>query len=145
MPALTVKQLHSLPNDLADLEADSVAQGFSMLRRLREDWEQGENSFDRAGELLLGAFAGRRLIGIGGLNIDPFAGDPEIGRLRHLYVLAAHRRSSVGGELVRQLLAHARDHFRVVRLWTGKASDFYVAMGFAEVEEAKATHRMTLR
>ena len=145
MLKFVIMPLRNLPNDLAALEAESITQGFSMVLRLREEWDRAQNRFDRGGEVLLGAFAGPRLVGIGGLNIDPYLADPEIGRLRHLYVLTAHRRSSVGAALVRELLAHAVGHFLMVRLWTGKAAAFYDALGFESVTEAKATHRIVVR
>lgn len=142
---ITIIPLHRLPADFDQLESESLAGGYSMLRRLRQGWERGENRFDRSGELLLGAFNGAQLVGVGGVNIDPYVQDAEIGRLRHLYVLAANRRFSVGGRLVRELLAHARRHFRVIRLRTTQASDFYAALGFEKVDEPSATHCLALR
>lgn len=137
---MIIKPLAALPADLSFLEAESIAQGFSMIRRLREDWETGQNRFDGPGEVLLGAFADERLVGVGGLNIDPYLADPGVGRLRHLYVLQARRRSSVGSRLVGGLLSHAAGRFGRVRLWTGQAGAFYEALGFARTDEEKATH-----
>ena len=33
-----------------------------------------------------------RLVGVCGLNVDPYLDDPSVGRVRHLYVLVAARR-----------------------------------------------------
>lgn len=74
---------------------ESCAEGFDHVRRLIAHWEDGSNRFERLGEKLFGAFHEDALIGVGGLNIDPYAGDPAIGRVRHLYVLPNHRRHGV--------------------------------------------------
>jgi hypothetical protein len=52
----TLARLLSLPAALGALEREAVSQGFGMLTRLRKEWETGANRFDRAGEVLLGAF-----------------------------------------------------------------------------------------
>jgi len=136
--------LLALPASFADLEAEASAQGFSMVGRLRRGWEDGSNRFDRPGETLWGAFRSDRLIGVGGLNIDPYLDDPLVGRLRHIYVLDAERRNGVGRALVAVLLDHAAGSFRVVRLSTDRASAFYGELGFAAVDEPNTTHRLSL-
>ena len=111
-----------------------------MVSRLRGEWEAGLNRFDRAGEILLGAFRGADLIATGGLNIDPYLCDPSVGRIRHVYVLAADRQTGTGRAIVERLLAHASDHFETVRLWTARASSFYDRLGFTQTNADKATH-----
>lgn len=68
------------------LKAESIALNFNMLRRLEENWQRGENRFNAPGEKLLGAFLNGRLVGVCGLNRDPFSQQPRAGRIRHLYV-----------------------------------------------------------
>ena len=55
------------------LKTESTALNFNMLRRLEENWERGENRFNAPGEKLLGAFLNGKLVGICGLNRDPFS------------------------------------------------------------------------
>ena len=56
------------------------------MNRLFFEWTTGLNAFGQPGERFLGVFAGNRLIGVGGLNRDPYVAAPNIGRLRHMYV-----------------------------------------------------------
>jgi GNAT superfamily N-acetyltransferase len=145
MTDIALRRLTELPDDLDALEKESVDQGFSMLRRLRSEWHGGDNRFAQDGEMFVGAFDGKRLVGVGGLNVDPYAGAPDVGRLRHIYVLQSHRGAGVGTVLVRHLLAGAAGRFRVVRLWTGCASDFYDKLGFGQISDPKATHQIGIR
>jgi len=50
------------------LKAESMAAGFNMLHRLEENWLNGQNRFDKAGENLLGFYADGILVGDGTLS-----------------------------------------------------------------------------
>src|SRR5438270_11536961 len=89
------------PDRLAELVAESEETGFRFVRRLVEDWESGRNRFDGPGEALFAAVCGQRVVGVCGLNADPYTAAPGVGRVRRLYVLAGFRRSGVGRQLVR--------------------------------------------
>ena len=86
------------------LRAESLAQNLNMLRRLAENWQNGENRFNAPGEKLLGAFAHGQLVGVCGLNIDPFSQQPRAGRIRHLYIADRHHRQGIGHHPLRQQL-----------------------------------------
>lgn len=43
----------------------------------------------------------KKIVGVGGVNIDPYTSDINIGRIRHVYVLPAYRQKGVGKELLR--------------------------------------------
>jgi GNAT superfamily N-acetyltransferase len=138
---ITVARL-SLPDARVPLLTRMAdAEGFNFLDRLETDWVSGENRFDRAGEILLGAHDGAALIAIGGLNIDPF-GTPNCGRLRRVYVVPSHRGCGVGKLLVGKLLDHARQNFGRARLRTDTecASQFYLRLGFHRIDDPNATH-----
>src|SRR5438270_14085230 len=96
----------------ADLIAVAANDGHFVLR-LRDHWLDGSEQFNRAGELLLGAFAGDRLVGVGGISLDPYEPEDGLARVRHVYVLAAHRRKGIARTLMAQLIEHARHHFRI--------------------------------
>ena len=70
--------------DLPELREEASSQGFRFVERLADDWARGTNRFEGPGEVLFGAFAGQRLIGIGGLNREPYDPAPGVARLRHL-------------------------------------------------------------
>ena len=140
MSSLIVSRLLSLPAALAPMEREAIGEGFGMITRLREEWESGANRFDGEGEVLLGAFRADALLGIGGLNRDPYVSDARVGRLRHFYVMKAERRAGIGRTLVERILGHAAGNFDSVRLWTDRAGLFYDCLGFDRLEGPKVTH-----
>src|SRR3989442_1637640 len=90
---ILIERLRGLPVDsLAALIAESEQAGLRFVRRLVEEWGTGANRFDRSGEALFAARVDGELVGVCGLNIDPYAANDRIGRLRHLYVRSAFRR-----------------------------------------------------
>lgn len=145
MGSLVIARLLELPATLKVLEDESLSQEFGMLARLRSEWDSRANRFDRDGEILLGAYRDERLVGIGGLNRDPYLPDGATGRIRHLYVLEGERRAGIGTALVERLLQHAVAHFDVVRLWSDHAHRFYESLGFLPVDAPKATHLLRIR
>jgi GNAT superfamily N-acetyltransferase len=100
----------------------SLREGWRFVRRLADEWVAGTNRFDRSGEELLAAWADGALVGVCGLNTDPYAGDPATGRVRRLYVLRAFRGRGVGRLLVQAVLQSARTRFRSLRLRTESAA-----------------------
>jgi GNAT superfamily N-acetyltransferase len=130
------------------LLADSEHAGLRLVRRLVDDWASGQNRFDRPGEALFAALTAGRMVGVCGLNVDPYCAAPRVGRVRHLYVLSSHRRLGVGRHLVRAVIAAARDPFDTLRLRTGNpaAARLYESLGFLpSVGDADCTHILELR
>ena len=144
MSRIVYKELTSLPSTLEELERESVAAGFGMITRLRRDWESGTNRFQEDGEIFLGAFRGRKLVGTGGLSRDPYVFDPSVGRVRHVYVMEGERRAGAAKVLVQRLIVHAGGRFKSVRLSTARASLFYESLGFAPITGEHVTHAMAL-
>jgi hypothetical protein len=70
---------------LAALVEESHAEGFRFLIRFEQEYLSGQVRFEGTGETLLGAFEDSALIGMAGLTLDPYSGDPHTGRMRHLY------------------------------------------------------------
>jgi GNAT superfamily N-acetyltransferase len=143
----SIEALHELSTDrIGELLVDSEATGSRIARRLIDDWAAGANRFDRPGEALFGASMADRLVGVCGLNIDPYARDPRIGRVRHLYVLTACRRHGVGRQLVARVIELAADRFDSLRLRTSnpEAARLYEAAGFRACAEGECTHAMDL-
>ena len=140
--AVVVRELSALPDGFAALVRASEAEGYRFLTRMLVAWEDGSNRFSADGEALLGAFAGDEPTGVCGLNVDPYAADAGVGRLRHLYVPAPWRRRGVGARLVTRCLARAEGRFDAVRLRVpdAAAARFYEALGFRTIDAADATH-----
>lgn len=135
---------NSLP--IAELDAiiaEANEEGWLFLNRLVDEWRSGANRFDGVGEALFLAYRQGKLVGICGLNIDPYAHDPRIGRVRHLFVSRSHRRCSIGRMLIEAVRAEAKRTFRELRLTTDSrdAGAFYRRMGFQRLRNSQhATH-----
>lgn len=142
-----LKRLDPETEEFRALIEESRLEGFWMLVRLLDSWESGRNRFTRRGETLLAAWRGEELAGVCGLNVDPYVEARREGRVRHLYVSAAHRRNGIGRSLVRAIVDKARRHFPVLNVRApDEAFPFYEALGFRRVEnEEFATHRLVLR
>jgi GNAT superfamily N-acetyltransferase len=128
---------------VAPLITESEQAGLRFVRRLAEEWASGRNRFDRPGETMFGALMDGRLVGACGLNIDPYADDPRVGRVRHLYVLRAHRRLGIGRQLVGAVVAAAHGPFATLRLSTANpaAARLYESLGFRpHPGDAHCTH-----
>ena len=134
------------PGGLDALLAESEQAGSPIVRRLVDEWASGANRFDRAGEALFAARIEGCLVGVCGLNVDPYSAEPRLGRVRHLYVLSAYRRRGIGRQLVARVIATARGRFDRLRLSTRnpEAAQLYERMGFGSTEAAHCTHVMSV-
>jgi GNAT superfamily N-acetyltransferase len=139
---LTIAPLTAVQSELTALEREASGQGFKFVSRLVEDWRTGANRFDKAGERLLVASWAGTVVGVGGLNVDPYASSARTARLRHLFVAGDFRRQGIGEALVMALLEEAAPHFDQVRLQTDtlEAACFYLRLGFAAVDDTHASH-----
>jgi ribosomal protein S18 acetylase RimI-like enzyme len=135
---LRIERLNDLTSGLvAELLSENESFGSRIVRRLVEEWGNGTNRFDRPGEALFGAWVNGRLVGVCGLNVDPYAGNERVGRVRHLYVLSAFRRSGVGRQLVVHVIQAARGRFDDLRLRTNNpaAARLYQTLGFRSCDD----------
>jgi len=143
-----IEHLTDLPAaGLIVLLAESEQAGLGFLRRLADEWASGVNRFDRPGEALFGARVGRELIAVGGLNVDPYAAMPRVGRVRHLYVLSPWRRAGIGGRLVAEIVEAARGRFDRLHLRTQNpaAARLYERLGFVRrTDVAHCSHVLEL-
>ncbi len=118
--------------EIHHLVQESKEEGFNFLTKLVNEYESEVNTFNKTGECLYGMFQEEMLIGIGGLNQDPYTEDNKIGRLRRFYISKDYRRIGLGNLLLNRLLSHAEKYFQIVILHTDtKQGDaFYIANGF---------------
>ena len=141
---LTIRPLTD-PTVLAELAADAEADGWRMVSRLMAEWTDGRNRFAARGERAYVVVAeDGRPVAIGGLNVDPFASDPTVGRIRRVYVARTQRRRGVASALMQKLSIDSAEHFRMLHLRTdsAEASAFYEAIGFRRVVgDPNCTHR----
>jgi GNAT superfamily N-acetyltransferase len=139
-----LKRFRPTTSAFGALKDESRLEGYWMLVRLADGWASGRNMFLKRGEALYGAWHGRELAGVCGLNIDPYFEDRDHGRVRHLFVSACHRRTGLGRMLVEAVLDRARHHFAVLNTRAPQeAFGFYERIGFQRAEgEEFLKHRM---
>lgn len=128
--------------DLGDLVDLAEAEGHEFVARTKSQWASGANRFDQKGEAFFVAYGDSSVVGICGLNSDPYLNDSAVGRLRHLYVHPSHRRAGMAEALVTRCLGFAVGRFDRVRLRTSNpaADALYRSMGFTPVLDSSATH-----
>jgi len=141
-----VAPIASVGPELRALAACARDENFPFMDRLIAHWEDRSNRFDQPGETYLGVWQSGELVAAGGLNRDPYSGGPQVGRVRHLYVHPAARRSGAGRTLMAAIIARSRDSFAVLRLrtTTERGAMFYESLGFARSDAADASHVMQL-
>lgn len=132
---------------LGDLPIVAAREGFAMVWRLVDDWAAGTNCFDAPGELLVVARVDGDVVGVGGLNHDPWA-SMGVARVRRLYVRPDARRSGLGRALLARVVAAAGlGGFHTVRLRTTtvRGAAFFESCGFVAVTgEPEATHVLAI-
>lgn len=134
-------------DDVNSLALESEKEGFRFCRRLYDEYESGANRFDRDGEALFVAHQSDRIVGICGLNQDPYSQFGNVGRVRRLYVHPDFRQSGVGRWLVSTVILEAKRFYETLTLRTDNpvADQFYRAIGFSTVHVPdSATHWLSL-
>ncbi len=141
-------RLFDLPtSEVQPLVLESRTESHTFVDRLVDEYADASNRFALPGEALYAAYVDETMVGIGGLNRDPYVRQADTGRVRHLYVLADWRSRGVGRKLMQQIIDDARDHFSMLtlRTFSPDAGRFYVAIGFEAITEVESvTHRLLL-
>lgn len=140
---MLIRRLQSvIGRELDPLLGAAEAEAHRFVQRLVDDWGSGANRFDSPDEALFGAYLDGRLVGICGLNRDPYTAADGVGRVRHLYVLPEFRGQGIGGELVQAVMTAAAGRFRALRLRTDSqaAKRFYERRGFQPTTDPDCTH-----
>jgi ribosomal protein S18 acetylase RimI-like enzyme len=142
-----VQRIQHLPiQEFTEMLVESKTSGFRAIERLLTDWETGANRFDRSGEALFIARQDESIVGVCGLNRDPYIDSSEIGRVRRLYVMQKNRRLGIGRTLVHQIIevANLRFDWLHVRTTNPIAAQFYHSLGFMACNCESATHTLNL-
>jgi len=145
---VSIQRLHRLDlNEIAHLAQESRDEGFRHITRLSEQYESGTNRFDQPGEALFAARDRERIIGICGLNQDPYSMTAGVGRVRRLYVSKLYRRHGVARWLMEQVIEEAKRHYSVLVLKTDHpiADRFYDSLGFISMgDNDNVSHMLRL-
>ncbi|PGD93970.1 GNAT family N-acetyltransferase [Bacillus wiedmannii] len=126
---------------------ESKEEEFNFLIRLISEYENKINIFNKTGECLYGIFQGEKLIGIGGLNEDPYTENNKISRLRRFYIAKEYRRKGLGRLLLVRIISDAKKYFNIVVLNTDtvQGDKFYTSIGFVKgIKFVGASHYLNL-
>ena len=140
---MEIRKIKDSSIGLLEILADEAnSEGYRFVQRTIDEWRNYINKFSKKGEILFGIFISDLCVGIGGLNVDPFINDPNIGRIRHVYISQKYRRKGLATLLLRKIIQIAAMHFELLRLYTENpnASSFYESLGFIESKAEKKTH-----
>lgn len=149
MKDINVVKINELPlGELLPFQLESQKEGFQLINKLITEYENEKNRFDKPGEVLFAVYFQKRMVGIGGLNRDPYSSDNVTGRIRHVYVLNQVRRLGIGSLLINQIIKEARLSFHVLTLRTLTETGclFYEKLGFQKTTKLNgATHFLGLK
>lgn len=132
-----------LENQLDELVEESVEEGYNFVRRLRDEYINETNNFKNKGELLYFAYIKGKVVGVCGINNDPYLNDKDFGRVRHLYVLKNYRGAGLANLLLDNVVKNSKKHFKTFTLRTFNeiASNLYCKYGFTKKEKYESvTH-----
>lgn len=142
----SIKKL--LTDEISDLVEESVREEFHFLKRLVNDYNSGRNRFDKSGESLYAVYGSSgKIIGVCGLNQDPYSQNCSVGRIRRLYISKSYRRLGIAGKFVEEVIQEAKKHYSVLVLTTDnpEADLFYQRLGFStEPVYQNSTHHLEL-
>ena len=119
--------------DLAEILEESKGLGYGMIERLIREWKSGETDFSKENEAYFAFVADGKVVGVGGVNEEPYLKIKEYGRMRHLYVLKSWRRKGIGSAIVGTTIDFAKKHYILMTLMTpkdGRSDSFYEGIGF---------------
>lgn len=128
-------------DSIIPLKGEAVKDGTKLVGKMVDEWKSGENKFFKRGEKAWGLFIDEECIAFAGINIDPYleGNDGSVGRVRHVYVNQKYRGQGLSKVLVKIVLDHAKNYFKVVRLSTNNpiARHLYESFGFTDTGETK--------
>ncbi|WP_051621053.1 GNAT family N-acetyltransferase [Paenibacillus sp. UNC451MF] len=149
MDEVVIKKVNRLDTlELSLLVNESTNEGFRHLQRLVNDYESARNTFDKQGEAIFIAYHQGKVVGVCGLNQDPYAKENKVGRVRRMYVSSGSRRLGIGRLLMDAVISEARRHYSLLVLKTDNpgADLFYRSLGFvADTPSAHYSHVLTLK
>lgn len=133
-------------NEINILVELSVGEGFNFLNRLREDWLNGVNRFDKENERLYLLKIEEEIVGVGGINHCPYVENKRVGRIRRVYIHPDYRRKGFGKKLMSVLIDEFKSVYEKIVLRTDnkESSKFYESIGFVRIKNSIVnTHELS--
>lgn len=144
-----IRLTYLVEHDIKELLIESQEAGFFFLTKLVAEYKNGQNVFNKTGERLWGVYGEKnKLIGVAGLNQNPYIQYANAGRVRRFYVSAQFRRKGIGKQLLKEIIHYAENYYDSLVLYTDtdKAKLFYERNGFKRVyNQHKITHEYKLK
>ncbi|MGH1361731.1 MAG: GNAT family N-acetyltransferase [Burkholderiaceae bacterium] len=139
---MELKRISEVAKDLEELASTAQAEGHGNVMVLVSEFRSSVNRFALPGEAMFGAYVNEMLVGVGGLNIDPYYANAKIGRVRRLYIHHRWRREGIGAEMMRRIEGEAARQFSVLQLFTTSelAGAFYESLGYLRQTQYKVSH-----
>ncbi len=140
---MDIIRITDLSDGIRALAKIASVDGHQNIETLVNEFDSGVNRFKKPGEALFGAYDATSILGIGGINIDPYYGLPTVARVRRLFVKPDARRRGVATALMLQIEEIGRRYFSKLQLLTNSqtASRFYINLGYRTVEhKEKISH-----
>lgn len=146
-PAIQIVRLaESLPDDFEALRHEASAESYRFVEGLREEWLAGHYAGSDDRFAAFAAFQQGELAGIGALTPDPYDPEPDLLRVRHVYVRPLHRGSGVGRALAAALIQQGLALAPRLSLRAGDlhAAAFWEANGFKhDAGGSRRSHLLT--
>lgn len=99
-----VRLTDALPDDFEALRNEASAEAYGFIEGLREEWLAGRYGGEDDRFAAFAAFHEGELAGIGALTPDPYDSEPNLLRVRHVYVRPLHRGAGIGRTLAAALI-----------------------------------------
>jgi len=134
---IRIEKVDQLPfPGFSNLLTESLTEGYNFVQRLTHEWESGKNRFAQKSEGLYKISMKEQVVGIGGINRDPYSEPNYFGRLRRFYIMSAYRGQGIGGVLLKEILRRHENKFDAIVLRTDNemAGLFYEKHGFVAVQ-----------
>ncbi len=133
---MDIIRVTDLSEEIRELAKIASVGGYRNIETLVNEFDSGVNRFSTPGEALFGAYEATSILGIGGINIDPYYGLATVARVRRLFVKPDARRRGVATALMLQIEEIGRKYFSKLQLFTNSetASRFYINLGYRAVK-----------
>ena len=141
-----VRLTDGLPDDFEALRHEASAESYRFVEGLREEWLAGRYTEGDERFAVFAAFQEGELAGIGAVTPDPYDPEPDLLRVRHVYVRPLHRGAGVGRVLATALIQQglALAPRLSLRASDPRAAAFWEANGFkADTGGTRRSHLLT--
>ena len=131
-PIQIVRLSDTLPDDFEGLCSEARAEAYRFVESLREEWLAGHYAAGDDRFAVFAAFIDGELAGVGALTPDPYDPEPDLLRVRHVYIRPLHRAAGAGRALACALIQQglALAPRLSLRASDDRAARFWEASGF---------------